>query len=98
MFYFPDSAAFRKMFPEYVEKYNQQRLAEQQVLEQVSPDVPQEENSKPNVEKVGNLEDMKTVDTLKDTRKNKKQPFPTWMMLLLVSIFGIVMALPLLQL
>ncbi|XP_044486085.1 ubiquitin-conjugating enzyme E2 34-like [Mangifera indica] len=93
------NAAFRTMFPEYVEKYNQQRLAEQQVLKQVSPDPPKEEKSKPNVKKVHHLEkDMKTVDTLKDMRRNRKQPFPTWMMLLLVSIFGIVMALPLLQL
>ncbi|XP_044496482.1 ubiquitin-conjugating enzyme E2 34-like [Mangifera indica] len=93
------NATFRKMFPEYVEKYNQQRLAEQQVLEQVLPDAPHEENSQPKVEKVVNLpKDIKTVDTVKDTRRNRKQTLPTWMMLLLVSIFGVVMALPLLQL
>lgn len=90
--------AFRKLFPEYVEKYNEQQLAEQRVSEQVSPESPNEENSRPEVKKVGSGEDRKTIDTPKEARKNRKQSFPTWMMLLLVSIFGIVMALPLLQL
>ncbi|KDO53756.1 hypothetical protein CISIN_1g026499mg [Citrus sinensis] len=90
--------AFRKLFPEYVEKYNEQQLAEQRVSEQLSPESPNEENSRPKVEKVGSGEDMKTIDTPKEARKNRKQSFPTWMLLLLVSIFGIVMALPLLQL
>lgn len=90
--------AFRKLFPEYVEKHNEQQLAEQRVSEQLSPESPNEENSRQKVEKVGLGEDMKTIDTAKQARKNRKQSFPTWMMLLLVSIFGIVMALPLLQL
>lgn len=90
--------AFRKLFPEYVEKYTEQQLAEQRVSEQLSPESPNEENSRPKVEKVGSGEDMKTIDTPKEARKNRKQSFPTWMLLLLVSIFGIVMALPLLQL
>lgn len=90
--------AFRKLFPEYVEKYNEQQLAEQRVSEQLSPESRNEENSRPKVEKVGSGEDMKTIDTPKEARKNRKQSFPTWMLLLLVSIFGIVMALPLLQL
>lgn len=95
---FPVSPAFRKLFPEYVEKYTEQQLAEQRVSEQLSPESPNEENSRPKVEKVGSGEDMKTIDTPKEARKNRKQSFPTWMLLLLVSIFGIVMALPLLQL
>ncbi|GAY60314.1 hypothetical protein CUMW_201030 [Citrus unshiu] len=90
--------AFRKLFPDYVEKYNEQQLAEQRVSEQLSPESRNEENSRPKVEKVGSGEDMKTIDTPKEARKNRKQSFPTWMLLLLVSIFGIVMALPLLQL
>lgn len=81
-----------------MEKYNEQQLAEQRVSEQLSPESRNEENSRPKVEKVGSGEDMKTIDTPKEARKNRKQSFPTWMLLLLVSIFGIVMALPLLQL
>lgn len=89
------------MFPEYVEKYNQQQqqLSEQLNQEQVASESSQE-NSKPLLEKVDDSTagGMKTVGALKDMRKNKKQSFPTWMMLLLISIFGVVMALPLLQL
>ncbi|CAG7869161.1 unnamed protein product [Brassica rapa] len=88
--------AFRKLFPEYVEKYNQQQLAEQ--TQQTAPESPEESNSK--------AESAKTVDTtkedsdggLKERRKNKKQGLPAWIILLLVSVFGVVMALPLLQL
>ncbi|KAH0877733.1 hypothetical protein HID58_065127 [Brassica napus] len=88
--------AFRKLFPEYVEKYNQQQLAEQ--TQQTAPESPQESDSK--------AESAKTVDTtkedsdggLKERRKNKKQGLPAWIILLLVSVFGVVMALPLLQL
>ena len=88
------------MFPEYVEKYNQQQLSEQDASDRVLSEVPHDKSSRPVLEK--NLdstgEGMKTVEELKDVRKNRKQPFPTWMMLLLFSIFGVVMALPLLQL
>ncbi|WRX27859.1 Ubiquitin-conjugating enzyme E2 - like 10 [Theobroma cacao] len=89
---------FRKLFPEYVDKYNKQQ--QQLVSEHLSPESTKEENLKPEAEKrvKSSVEDGKRVDPLRDTRRNRKQSFPTWMMLLLVSIFGIVMALPLLQL
>ena len=91
-----NSAAFRKLFPEYVEKHNQELHSEQHVSSQA----PQEDKSRPKLEKLGDssMEDAKRVDALQDARRNRKQPFPTWMMVLLVSIFGVVMALPLLQL
>ncbi|XP_007024778.2 PREDICTED: ubiquitin-conjugating enzyme E2 34 [Theobroma cacao] len=90
---------FRKLFPEYVDKYNKQQQ-QQLVSEHLSPESTKEENLKPEAEKrvKSSVEDGKRVDPLRDTRRNRKQSFPTWMMLLLVSIFGIVMALPLLQL
>ncbi|KAB5574074.1 hypothetical protein DKX38_001268 [Salix brachista] len=90
------NAAFRKLFPEYVEKHNQELHSEQHVSSQA----PQEDKSRPKLEKLGDssMEDAKTVDALQGARRNRKQPFPTWMMVLLVSIFGVVMALPLLQL
>ncbi|KAK1578227.1 hypothetical protein Q3G72_028603 [Acer saccharum] len=60
MFPLHDSPAFRKLYPEYVEMYNQQRLPEQQVSEQQSTESPKEENSGFKMEKLGNLgEDMK---------------------------------------
>lgn len=93
------NATFRKLFPEYVEKYNQQLLSEKLAAEQVSPEPSQEENSS-LLERVPKSvgEDLKRVEAVQDRRKAKKESFPTWMMFLLVSIFGIVMALPLLQL
>jgi ubiquitin-conjugating enzyme E2 J2 len=95
-----NSPTFRKLFPEYVEKYNQQQLAEKLVAEQVSAEMSREENSTPMLERVPNSlgEDVQRIDAVKVGRKARKQSFPTWMMFLLVSIFGIVMALPLLQL
>lgn len=99
--YFPYSATFRKMFPEYVEKYNQEQLSEQAASDRISSEAAShDKSSRPVLRKVldSTREDMKSIDELKDTRKNRKQSFPTWMMLLLFSIFGVVMALPLLQL
>lgn len=95
------NATFRKMFPEYVEKYNKQQLSEQVTSEQPkSSETGQDKSPRSvlenNVESTG--EDLKRVEGLKDARRNRKQGFPTWMMLLLFSIFGVVMALPLLQL
>ena len=84
------------MFPEYVEKYEQQQLADRAVAEQVSL-VPQKENSRPLLEKTGK-ENLNKVEAPKDLKNRRRQSFPTWMLLLLVSVFGIVMALPLLQL
>lgn len=87
---------FRKMFPEYVEKYEQQQLSNQLVAEQVSPVPTQQENSTPLLDKIGesNQEGEKKVKGPNQVKKS----IPTWVILLLVSIFGGVMALPLLQL
>jgi len=66
-------------------------------VEQMSPGPSQLENSSaPMLERVVNSvgEDVKRIGAVKD----RKQSLPTWMMFVLVSIFGIVMALPLLQL
>ncbi|CAL1399555.1 unnamed protein product [Linum trigynum] len=102
--FLPSSATFRKLFPEYVEKYyleQQQQQPGGQPDSDMEPEIAQDENSRPKPEKVdGHLEeDAKRVDAAKDARRNKrKQTFPAWVVILLVSIFGIVMALPLLQL
>lgn len=90
------------MFPEYVEKYNQQQLSEL-VPEQVMSEH-RKENSELKAGTGGNSAE-RTADAKdgvgsaqKDMLKNKKQAMPTWMILLLVSFFGLVMTLPLLQL
>lgn len=87
------------MFPEYVEKYNQQLQLEQHISEHVSSEASQVENSKSLLDKGVDLEgDVKRVDAVRDRRKDKKQSLPTWVVVLLVSMFGIIMSLPLLQL
>lgn len=88
---------FRKLFPEYVEKYNQQQLAEQATSQQAPPESPQKENTKPESEKLVNPTNQ-GPGGLNDRRRDKRQALPTWIILLLVSVFGVVMALPLLQL
>ncbi|KAL3720717.1 hypothetical protein ACJRO7_005516 [Eucalyptus globulus] len=89
---------FRKIFPEYVEKYNEQQLAEQHVSEQVGPEHPKDDNTVTDRDGNATGAQVKNLNTPKEMRRNRKQSFPTWMMLLLISIFGLVMALPLLQL
>ncbi|XP_048419949.1 ubiquitin-conjugating enzyme E2 34-like isoform X2 [Pyrus x bretschneideri] len=90
------NVTFQKIFPEYVEKYNQQQ--QQLTTEQVSSD-PSQENSRPLLKKVDDSTGgMKRVDALKEAGNKKRQSVPTWMMVLLISVFGVVMALPLLQL
>ncbi|CAN7063874.1 unnamed protein product [Brassica oleracea var. botrytis] len=91
--------AFRKLFPEYVEKYNQEQLAEQAEAQQTAAESPpQESNTKAESEKAVEATKEDSEGGLKERRKNKKQGLPAWIILLLVSVFGVVMALPLLQL
>ncbi|XP_030490935.2 ubiquitin-conjugating enzyme E2 34 isoform X2 [Cannabis sativa] len=89
-------ATFRKIFPEYVEKFNhhQQRL----IAEQASTEASAQENSKPLLKKDDSKGDVRREVVPNNRRIEKKTSIPTWMMVLLVSIFGLVMALPLLQL
>lgn len=86
---------FRKLFPEYVEKYEEQRVCEQPpVVEEQAVVARQEETSQAAL--VGNRDEVKTPK--ENVKQARKQSFPTWMVLLLVSFVGLVMALPLLQL
>jgi len=86
---FNTSPAFRKLFPEYVDKYNQQLTEQAQSEESSSPS--EEHNSLSPKERVGR-------EARKERRNNRGQSIPTWMLLLLFSVLGAVMALPLLQL
>lgn len=91
------NTTFRKLFPEYVEKYEEQRLSEQPAVEKQPVAARQEAD--PLLDKNGNREELQRVEKPKeDVKQVKKQSFPTWMLVLLVSFVGLVMALPLLQL
>lgn len=97
---FYDSPTFRKLFPEYVEKYEQQQLPPQPVPEQVLSVPTGAEKSRPLLEEHDNStkDEVNRVKPLKDVKNQQRKSIPTWLLLLLVSIFGVVMALPLLQL
>lgn len=87
------------MFPEYVEKYEEQQLSEKAVPTQMLPQRTQEELI-PLLDRRGKLkkEELNIAEVRNDVKNHRRQSFPVWMLVLLVSIFGVVMALPLLQL
>eukprot|EP00262_Sarcandra_glabra_P018393 TRINITY_DN6582_c0_g1_i3.p1 TRINITY_DN6582_c0_g1~~TRINITY_DN6582_c0_g1_i3.p1 ORF type:complete len:150 (+),score=16.25 TRINITY_DN6582_c0_g1_i3:685-1134(+) len=90
------SQIFRQMFPEYVDKYNQLQMAEQSVSERLSHKV----DVKTTSAMLGNAmkQEGTGIEETNDGRNRRRtKKFPFWLLLLLVSVFGIVMALPLLQ-
>ncbi|KAI7735820.1 hypothetical protein M8C21_017104 [Ambrosia artemisiifolia] len=90
---------FRKLFPEYVEKYEEERESERPVIEEQPVVAKQEENSQGLLDKKGKNDEVERGETPKeDVKEAKKQSFPMWVVLLLVSFVGLVMALPLMQL
>ncbi|KAM7471918.1 hypothetical protein LguiA_010101 [Lonicera macranthoides] len=94
---------FRKLFPEYLEKYEeqQQQLSEQRCPKESLGGLKQEESSRPLLEKVGKVDEVNNgvQEGQKDVKNQRRQSsIPTWVLLLLFSIFGVIMALPLLQL
>ncbi|PON63104.1 Ubiquitin-fold modifier-conjugating enzyme [Parasponia andersonii] len=63
-------STFRKMFPEYVEKFNQQQ---QLITQQVSADTSELENSKPLLEDVDSNGDVKREMVPNNRNKDRKQ-------------------------
>lgn len=89
---------FRSLFPEYVEKYEGQQLSEKAVPEQKRAEQASEE-ARPLLEQIGNSKgEVNKPEPQRDIKNVRRQSFPTWVLVLLVSIFGIVISLPLLQL
>jgi ubiquitin-conjugating enzyme E2 J2 len=87
---------FRKLFPEYFEKYNQQ-----QQMENATTEPEPQEN--PTVASLPAVQQAPAVDNrakpvAEAQRENQKKPVPFWMLLVMFSVFGAVMALPLMQL
>lgn len=80
-----------------MEKYNQQQQSEQLVAEQASSKSSEEGEGKHIMKRVRSMEENSNKADGEDMKRNRKQSFPTWLMLLLFSIFGVLMALPLLQ-
>ncbi|KAL2457378.1 Ubiquitin-conjugating enzyme E2 34 [Forsythia ovata] len=87
---------FKKLFPEYVEQYEQQ-LAAEQPIEQAAPTSTPGETSGPLLKKRGAKQGLKTVEGPEELNTRMQQYFPTWLLVLLFFIFGGVMALPLLS-
>lgn len=87
---------FKKLFPEYVAKYEQLRAPEQSISKEATN---REQSSPPAaaLESTG-LEgtDMVVADNARDRRQTNKVPL--WLLMVLLSVFGAVMTLPLLQL
>ncbi|XP_071731970.1 probable ubiquitin-conjugating enzyme E2 33 [Rutidosis leptorrhynchoides] len=100
------NATFRKLFPEYVEKYEEQQIREQPTAAVEEQAVgKREQNSQPSfilVERNKQQQQGKKEEVEEQVKKAnedvKKQSFPTWVLVMLVSFVGLVMALPLLQL
>ncbi|KAL0414989.1 UNVERIFIED_CONTAM: Ubiquitin-conjugating enzyme E2 34 [Sesamum latifolium] len=90
---------FRKLFPEYIEKYEEQLAAEQSVDHATQESV-QDENSGPTLKRRGAKEELKNMQVPKElnNQQQRRRSFPTWLLMLLIFIFAAVMALPLLQL
>lgn len=86
--------SFKKLFPEYVEKYNQQKSRASAISQQPPEDKSGHLSAK--AEQTGTQDLKEFVNDAGKRRQGKKLPF--WIVLLLLSIFGIVIALPLMQL
>ncbi|MQM08188.1 hypothetical protein Taro_041047 [Colocasia esculenta] len=88
---------FKKLFPEYIEKHNQLTNKEQ-----LAPGQKLRENPRPVAGIVerrvarpeGEGDDAPRVEA----RRGRSKKVPVWLLVLLASVFGFVMALPLLQL
>ncbi|CAH9090546.1 unnamed protein product [Cuscuta epithymum] len=89
------NVTFRKLFPEYVEKH-QQQLQTQSISD--SPHLPPTQQETSRALDDLNRGDLNEVEPQQEIRNRRKPPFPAWVLILLVSVFGAVMALPLLQL
>ena len=88
------------MFPEYVEMYKQQQQKEAE--SDVSAAPPREEDAMlPRPDSLGernaDVQGDVEAEAKRNPRNKRRQPLPTWILLLLFSVVGLVMALPLLQ-
>ncbi|RCV20262.1 hypothetical protein SEVIR_4G039900v4 [Setaria viridis] len=89
---------FRKLFPEYVEKYNQQQQLENTAAESEPRENPAAPAPSPAVQQAPVVANRAQPVAEAHREKNQKKAVPFWMVLVMFSVFGAVMALPLMQL
>lgn len=99
LFHSKNCPHFRKLFPEYVEKYNQQQEKEQTGAEPEPQENPAPAPSPAAVQQAAAMVNNigRPVAEVRGEKKLKKR-VPFWLMVVIVSVFGAVMALPLMQL
>lgn len=91
------NATFRKIFPEYVEKYSEQLNAEKMEAELSS----KKEDARPSIivqERSQAIQPNRKETEIKGPKQRGLRKFPMWLLVLLMAVFGSVMALPLLSL
>ncbi|KAJ0983747.1 hypothetical protein J5N97_002103 [Dioscorea zingiberensis] len=89
---------FKKLFPEYAEKYKQvespvEPISEEQVQELPSVFLGRARERAVQIEAENRQEEI--VDNA--AKRRQRNQIPAWLLMLLFSLFGLVMALPLLQ-
>ena len=89
---------FRKLFPEYVEKYNQQQEMEQTIAEPEPRENPSPAPSPAVQQATVMLNNRGKPAAEARGEKKQKKRVPLWLMVVIISVFGAVMALPLMQL
>ncbi|WOL08512.1 ubiquitin-conjugating enzyme E2 34-like [Canna indica] len=87
---------FKKLFPEYVEKYNRQQFLVQSILQESVPCNLRSSSVRDEQTGKQDLKDKMNVNNAGRRRQAKQMPI--WTVLLLLSVFGVMIALPLLQL
>lgn len=93
------SPAFRKLFPEYVEKYKNQQQATTDALETRHP-FPRKEDFNLNHKAAAEINGAKPGGNGEnaDIARRQRKKIPLWLMIVLITVFSSVMALPLYQL
>lgn len=85
---------FRKLFPEYIEKYKQQLIADRSA--EIS-DAHQKRSTTPAAGGPRAAPEVQANVAGMAGQVRQKQQLPSWLLLLVVSVLSVVMALPLLQ-
>lgn len=92
------SSIFRKMFPEYAEKYSEQQKAENMNSELTSNKGDAKPSTTVAQEQSQAIRHNDKETGHKGPKRGRSKNFPTWLLVLLMAVFGSVMALPLLNL
>ena len=86
------------MFPEYVEKYSEQQKDENMKSESTSNNGDAKSSTTVGQEQSQGIRHNDKETVQKGLKRGGSKNFPTWLLVLLMAVFGSVMALPLLSL